>query len=284
MAIRHKSQHSKCTTCLRYKLILKKLTSDRAAHQAQMEEFGRHLKRQYEDRIVYWKSRTNSRLMTLNGGYQEICIICDGMDKSKYKAPRSLALAAKEFSQLLRPSLDCHAAIAHGHSVTMALADVFVRKDSSFMTDLVAFVLNGIGEYTDLRQCHLSLQSDNTSKECKNSTLCRFLGYMVGSGKLYSASLSCLQTGHSHEDVDAMFGALSHVIEAHNELHDSLQFRQCLQDYLNDKSTRPNEPQKCAIMMNSVRAWCLGFNTYSVDFLCCVSCFFMRCAVARTLV
>ena len=57
--------HAKCTECTKHKFLLKQLTGDRVAYQAQSEEFMRHLARQYADRCLYWRNRATSRLGSL---------------------------------------------------------------------------------------------------------------------------------------------------------------------------------------------------------------------------
>ena len=276
MAIRPKTQHASCHTCTRHKLILKQVKDNRFAHQAQTTEYGKHLKKQYADRVTYWQTRTQSRLgSSLSSGCQVVTVILDGMDKGKYKFPRSLNMTSKEFSTLNRPSLDAHGIIAHGHMAALVLSDHFVAKDSSWCCDLLAWTLNVIGEYTDLRNVHLNIQCDNTSRECKNGTILRFLALCVGSARLQSAQLNCLISGHSHEDIDVWFATIAHVLEARNELHTPEAFRAALDHHLQGPTVRQTEPLKFAKLVNTVRDW--TFSVISVNFCiltsgCCTIC------------
>jgi hypothetical protein len=181
-------------------------------------------------------------------------MILDGMDKGKYKFPRSLNMTSKEFAGCIRPALDAHGVIAHGHLAAMVLSDNFVAKDSSWCCDLLAWTLNVIGGRTDLRSVHANVQCDNTTRECKNGTILRFLALQVGGQRLKSGQLSCLMSGHSHEDVDMWFASIAHVLESRNELHTPEQFRAAL-DHLQDPSVRPHEPLKFAKLVNNVRDW-----------------------------
>ena len=77
LGIRPRTQHSTCNECKLY---------------------GDHLKRQYADRVEYWKSRALSRSgIMLPSGMHSMTMICDGVDRAKFKYPRSEALTAKEF-------------------------------------------------------------------------------------------------------------------------------------------------------------------------------------------
>ena len=128
-------------------------------------------------------------------------------------------MTSKEFAGCIRPALDAHGVIAHGHLAAMVLSYNFVAKDSSWCCDLLAWTLNVIGGYTDLRSVHANVQCDNTTRECKNGTILRFLALQVGGQRLKSGQLSCLMSGHSHEDVDMWFASIAHVLESRNELH-----------------------------------------------------------------
>ena len=258
LGIREKSHHAMCTVCLKHKLILKKLQSDRIAHQKQCELYGKHIQHQYSDRTVYWESRTQSRLNYLSQGHRLVCVILDGMDKSKYRLPRSLCMHAKDFSSFIRPSIDVHGVLMHGHLAALFLSDPFAAKDSSWCTDILSHVLDELGCSVDLRTVRLVAQSDNTCREVKNNTCLRALSYFVSTHRLHSAELRCLRTGHSHEDIDGWFSQLNSVLEANNELHTPTAFRDALDKYLQLPTTRPNEHgNKFTKIVNTVRDWFL---------------------------
>ena len=124
--------------------------------------YGSHISAQYRDRCVYWESRAISRINMMQSGSRFICLILDGMDKSKFRMPRSLAMASKEFQTFARPALDVHAIIGHGHGTGVFLSDPMIPKDSSWCLDLLFGMLNKIGERIDLRFLKLAIQCDNT--------------------------------------------------------------------------------------------------------------------------
>ncbi|CAJ1449087.1 unnamed protein product [Effrenium voratum] len=271
LAIRQQSQHATCASCIRHKMLLRKLCGDKHGREAQMQQYVQHLRRQYADRAVYWSSRAVSRLKTLSSGLQTICMVVDAMDHSKYRYPRSIVFSSKEFSGFIRPAMDMHCCIIHGHDVVLALSEPFLPKDSNWCSDLVSHCLHRLSEHTDLRCCELILQCDNTTRECKNNTLMRLLSAAVGSHRLRRAELRCLQSGHSHEDVDQVFSYLASFLEAHKELHTPADFKQLLETWLSNPEVRPNEPRRVVHLVGAVRNWrdhlhigCCGNNLVGV--------------------
>lgn len=219
MAIRRVSQHSTCSTCTRHKMILKRLSSDKRARAMQMLEYQKHLVRQYQDRVKYWQARARSRLGMQPSGVSTITLVVDGMDKSKYRYPRSAVCSSKEFAGLVRPALDVSAIICHGYNVVVACSEPYVPKSSSWTTELIAHALSKVASQTDVRSCQIHIQMDNCGRENKNNTVCRFAGMMTGSGRCHSCLLSFLESGHSHEDIDQFFSTLSNLIEGRREIH-----------------------------------------------------------------
>eukprot|EP00435_Cladocopium_sp_Y103_P031569 s4346_g8.t1 len=255
LGIRERTSHAVCEICCRHKYILKALTDDRLALQAQMAEYSRHLKRQYNDRCLYWASRAASRLNSLTSdSTQQLTVICDGMDHSKFRYPRSLCMTSKQFDPFLRPHLNMYACLAHGHMALLSLSEMTVAKEASFCLDVIAYCLHCIASRIDLRVTRLSLQSDNTCRELKNNSCIRLLSVWVATRRLFCAQLSCLQKGHSHEDVDAFFANVAVTVEKYNELHRPLDFRRILQEYL-DVCARKHEDMKEVVMIDEVRDW-----------------------------
>lgn len=176
-----------------------------------MAEYARHLRKQYEDRMIYWRSRADSKLPLHPSGEKSLTIICDGMDHSKFKWPRVGSIfGSKDFASLNRPVMDCYAAILHGHGVVLATSLPFLtRKDSSFCAEVLNHVLHLFSQWYDLREYCVIIQSDNTSREIKNNCLKRWGGLMVGLGRCRRMEFRYLISGHSHEDCDAWFANIA---------------------------------------------------------------------------
>ena len=258
--IRRVSQHSTCSTCTRHKMILKRLSSDKRARAMQMLEYQKHLVHQYQDRVKYWQARARSRLGMQPSGVSTITLVVDGMDKSKYRYPRSAVCSSKEFAGLVRPALDVSAIICHGYNVVVACSEPYVPKSSSWTTELIAHALSKVASQTDVRSCQIHIQMDNCGRENKNNTVCRFAGMMTGSGRCHSCLLSFLESGHSHEDIDQFFSTLSNLIEGRREIHTPDQFVTILDSFLQDQSVRPFEQERYVCKVDTVRDWTLEFD------------------------
>ena len=273
LAIREESQHSKCTICIKHKLIIKRLAADRAARQSQCLQYSKHLNVQYQDRCEYWASRSQSKLPMLPTGQKSITIICDGLDHQKFAYPRDLSFSAKEFSKFVRPALDCYAAILHGHGLFVSLSEPFLRKDSSFCCDVLSHVLHRVSASSDMREYEIIIQSDNTCKEIKNNTLMRWGGMMVGLHRCRRLEFRFLQSGHSHEDCDQWFAQVSNLIERNKSLQTPYDFQAVLQSWLDEGETRPDEKEfRIVSMVSACRNWTL-VTIYRVNEHSLLDCF-----------
>ena len=82
LRFRPQSTHSECHHCHRLKKRMKDATSMRE-HCEAADAFLRHLAGQWSDRAVYWQGRSRAKT-----NRDMLCMIADGMDKSKYLLPR----------------------------------------------------------------------------------------------------------------------------------------------------------------------------------------------------
>ena len=264
LALREKTQHAQCSQCLRHKYIIKKLSQDRNARQAQLRLYSQHLQQQYSDRTQYWRARSNSRLRTLTpSGSMVICIILDAIDHTKFRFPRSAIFSAKDLSTHVRPCMETMGVLCHGHSAQLILTEPHVRKGSSFCADLLLHTVSKCAARgIDNRTVSLHIQSDNTSKETKNNTQLRLAALLTALHRVKRCDIQNLMTGHSHEDVDQWFATITAVLEAHPELHVPQDFVHCLNQYLRDPSSRPHEPERQASMVESTRDWIHGFSLF----------------------
>ena len=235
-----------------------------------MALFSHHLNRQYADRTAYWKARTRSRLGTDSSGQRDLVIILDSVDHGKFHYPRHEGLGAKDFANWIRPTLTCTGIIAHGVAAFLILCEDFVVKDSSWACELLAYALHVVVNEgnVDLRECNIWIQSDNASKECKNNAVLRLLSGMVVTRRCRAARLCCLQSGHSHEDIDQWFSGLSCHITAADNLSTPNDFVESLQAWMHGAGNRKDEPIKKCVLVDQTRAWQLGVSTFSCDLGC----------------
>ncbi|CAE7894971.1 unnamed protein product, partial [Symbiodinium microadriaticum] len=252
LSIREYSQHSKCASCIRHKMIVSRLGNDYRARQAQVIAYGRHLRRQYDDRLRYWRNRAQSRIRAL--GVRQlltVCLIIDSIDHSKLRWPRSLVLQSKDFASFNRPHLTCTGVICHGYSALLCVSETHISADSSRTTEIIMHTLQRLQSNlkVDLRACQLVVQSDNCSKEGKNNTLLRTLSGLVASRRLARAELNFLESGHSHEDVDSWFALLAAFIEQHQEVHSPEAFVDLLNGFLRAQP-RPHEEDRAVVKLD----------------------------------
>lgn len=272
LAVRPETQHKQCGVCIRHKAIMRLLGSDRNGRDSQMKQFSLHLRKQYMDRCVYWALRSQSRLKELlPNGTRVISMIVDGLDHSKVKFPRSqLIQCSKDMQGFQRPNMDLVACLIHGHGVLLTLTLPHVAKDSNLTADILHHAVHRVIESgVDARLVDLHLQADNTTRETKNNCTLRALASLVATHRLKRGQLSCLRTGHSHEDVDQYFSCISDAIQKHRELHHPQAFIDMFTEMHQDRQVRPNEPFRHIQLVSSVREWNLLFTFRTNIFIFC---------------
>ena len=256
LRIRARSHHARCAVCTRHQLIIKRLPHG-PAKIAQIGEYKSHLLRQYRDRQIYWSHRSESRSQSSSGTpITEISIILDGMDQAKHAYPKSRYIeGSKEFSSWSRPKLAATTIIAHGHAVLVGLSPDHVSTSGSRTIELVAHLMTKTLTYIDWPRCFVRLEADNCSKELKHQTALRVFATMIALHRLRGCEFNYLQSGHSHEDIDAYFSVVSTWLGRFPELHSVDDFRQCLSNMLANKSVRTNEPKREVVVYDQYRDW-----------------------------
>ena len=124
------------------------------------------------------------------------------------------------------------------------------------MVEILAFTLTKMKQSgIDLGRVHLHCQTDNTARECKNATFMRFLSACVSHRVLSGASLGTLRTGHSHEDIDQIFGSLAIFIVRQVRVAETPDaFLQSISRFANG-AHRPHERVRLAFKMDHHRDW-----------------------------
>lgn len=262
LVIRPKTQHAKCGQCVKYKLLLKRLVSNPVAKRSQMAAFRQHLRQQYHDRTMYWRSRSLSRMGGLGEDMTRTISIClDSIDHSKFPLPKSTAMGSKCFAGYIKPSLTVTGVLLHGLAAFLVVGEPHLQKDSCWTAEILAYcmhVLCGL-PWLDVSRCHIRCHGDNSSRELKNNCITRLLAGMVSSGRVRSACLETLQSGHSHEDIDQWFSSLSTFVTNEQELHTTEEYLNALQKFLDQPHNRPHEHVKRVIHIDQVRNWIFGW-------------------------
>ena len=250
MAFRQRSQHHQCGTCMRHRALIRALGGHSAARAAQQKLYHTHLRHQYCDRLVYWKMRADSR----DSFVPVVTMVTDGMDQSKFCLPRHEAMRSKDFGSFIRPKLHISAIIAHGWRVIFQISPPDLPKDSNASIELISHSLTVLQKQdANLRDLHVNIQSDNTCRECKNSPMIRYLSSLVSSRTIRSAALNCLRSGHSHEDIDQMFGQLATFTLRSKDLQDPTDVKRCIQAFL-DKA-KLFEKERRVVIIDQTRDW-----------------------------
>ena len=91
----------------------------------------------------------------------------------------------------------------------------------------------------DFRSVWVNLQADNASKEVKNVGILRLMAMWTGLHKIAGAEISFLSSGHSHEDVDALFSLLRAHLEKTENCGPPMTSRPALSLFSNALETVP---------------------------------------------
>ena len=212
-------------------------------------------------------------------GTFEISSILDSMDAVKYSWPRSHMMNAKLFCKFNRPKLSCTTFLVHGHMCLTTLTANTISCNSSRTAEIVSHGLHLLSQKgVDLSRAVFHLQADNASKECKNQCILRHLAAQVSLHKLKGAQMSFLTSGHSHEDIDALFALLRSWLQRSPEIWDPKGFQTTLQSFFDQPTARPHEKFNPVTMLSRFRDWklsivsCVVFYFYNtVDCFFCVS-------------
>lgn len=273
LRIRFFSHHSRCSQCVKHRLIIKKLGHCPPARRAQHEMLQRHLRRQLRDRQLYWGARAVSRLSATTLGSCQITMILDSMGAQRHSWPRSQCMAAKEFSSFNRPRLANTTLIIHGFAVVTALSSHLVPTNASRSIEILAGGLTMLHQRgIDLTTIFLNVQADNCCKEVKNNGTIRFLAMKTALHCLGGAEVNFLTSGHSHEDIDALFSVIGSEVESCKELWTPQDFQQCLEKFMQNTQVRPYEPQRRVVLLNQFKDWTLQFLFHQRFWVLCCWC------------
>ena len=255
LRIRATSHHARCSVCVRHRLIIRRLGQG-PARLAQISQYKKHLQRQYKDRQQYWSHRSESRLQaTGTAPITHISCIIDGMDQAKHCYPKAECMQAKEFASWVRPRLAATTLIAHGHGILVGLSPENVPSSGSRTMELVAHMMTKTLHYIRWPNVFIFLEADNATKELKHQTGLRMMATLVGLHRLRGCEFNYLQSGHSHEDIDAHFSVTSAWLDRYRELWCIDDFQQCLTAMLQNKQVRVNEPHREVLVYDQFHDW-----------------------------
>lgn len=147
-------------------------------------------------------------------------IIMDAMDANKCRIPHtpSFCKAKGWDSTKDRVGSQYGGAIIHGYGTRIFAFDDKVKKDGSLWATILLKIITD--EYYRRRKLGIKwpdtliIQMDN-GPDNKNTAIWG-LGELLARLKLFKVvRFNFLPVGHTHEDIDAFFGALSHLLNAY---------------------------------------------------------------------
>lgn len=98
------------------------------------------------------------------------------------------------------------------------------------------------------------MQADNTCRENKNNNLLRWLASLVCVRRVRSARLCFLMSGHTHEDIDQLWGVLAQHLVHCDELETPEDFQAEMQDFL-EKHPRRYEAGRRVRRVDKIHDW-----------------------------
>jgi hypothetical protein len=168
-----------------------------------------HYQHQYLDRCIYWSLRWASR----SGNMSVLVIIMDSPDKTHFAWPRwPWERLPKCLEGLIRPRMTVTGVLAHGFHGSLEFSDEQLLHGADAFCEVLMLTLVRVHQICQRRRQpfpqHLVIQSDNTVAQCKNSVATVFLAYLVSAGWFATVTLNFLMVGHTHEDIDQLFGLM----------------------------------------------------------------------------
>lgn len=218
---RDKKEHAECNICGNFKKKIKEAKT-KAARADKVSQYSTHLLSQWLDRQIYWKLRELSRSFfrtslpaTIPESVYSSCLtqIVDGMDQSKLRCPKfGYDRLTKSLERLFRPSLHLVCAYIHGYKAFLPITDENVKKDAETQCEIIIRSLGHLADNVARFPLGYHLQQDNCPREGKNQFLLNLMLLLQVLGIFRWTRCGYLRTGHSHEDVDMIFGQLSKLL------------------------------------------------------------------------
>ena len=200
--------HATCDTCSRLQAQMR-AAKDMCTRMRWAHQYRDHLRSQWRDRLVYWRLREQGR--SLDGPLWLVCIV-DGADQAKFRVVKA-ARWPKAMDNLHRPKLQLIGCWVHGKEASFSLREENIPKGSNVCIEVLLQTLGRVvARLKHVNQpvpSNLWIQMDNAVGENKNQFWARLLGLLVDRAIFKVVVHSYMRPGHTHEDLDALFGVLS---------------------------------------------------------------------------
>ena len=257
LRFRKRSCHAQCEECHRLKSSITNAKS-LTAHLQSAQLLVDHLRLQWLDRQVYWSMRSRARTER-----DVLCLISDGMDRSKFALPQWDGGRAPKLGEAAncRPDLEVVAVMAHGWRCDIYLADADVTIGSSFCMDMLLRTLDRVWQ-----QCQRHgkpfpmdcwLQADNTPREINNSFVDRAMALLTAHGFFRCCGHAHLRVGHTHEDIDQLLGLVARILLSGKQMGKSIVGWACLTLRVSGAYDVDWGGDMCGLGVCWIARWCL---------------------------
>lgn len=126
-------------------------------------------------------------------------VAIDGLDQSKFRAPRTRRAPSKIMCRLFRPAIHCVGAWIHGLLLNLYISNPDTKKDSNTQAEVLSLCLGeALERCSNQLPLGLHIQIDNTYREGKNSFFLSFLLLLLMKRTFRWVAVGFLRSGHSH--------------------------------------------------------------------------------------
>ena len=199
-----------CTICVAHRGRLASSTT--AEERAQLYgDIEKHITEVRAEKGHYYDNRQRGR--TEPKTYMSV--IVDGADCTNHELPH-VAEKSKLSSSAKTIKMHIYGALVHGFRAILTTIPDHEAQGNNVTIQIIWNCINQYYRDQKFLPEVLLLQLDNTTKQNKGQYLFAFLALLVHYGIFKKVVLAFLPVGHTHEDIDQLFGRLSIYLRAYN--------------------------------------------------------------------
>ena len=208
---KHK-RFSQCVTCFLFKQLIAKCTNS-----DEMKEIRAHRREHFDtvfaERVVYHQCRNYAK----EHPEEALSMILDAQTKWRTQGPT----LPREVGSGFPPGFEAFGQQLYGCLVHASdgdaehlggffgyMVDDSVRGGGNVTCEIIYKTLVKLQEHRQVWPGLLDVRLDNTTKDNKNKCVFGFFGWLVLTDVFQKVRVRYLSVGHTHEDIDALFGVL----------------------------------------------------------------------------
>ena len=204
------AKHAQCDVCSELKA-LQRAAKDPKEKVRLALLLVEHQDAQQRDRHCYYKARELGRRGLV------LCVMQDGSDQERYRVIR-VCRSPKELEESGPcPRLKLVGTLIHGVVGCFNVLEEDMPRDAQTTVELLFTSIEEARRELESKGKSLPpelwLQLDNTPAENKNQTVFSAVAALVAKGVFESASIAFLRKGHTHEDLDGLWGVNSSELD-----------------------------------------------------------------------